>query len=63
MPWTTYTSPEVAHVGLTAAEAAREGVAVDTITVPLGQVDRAVLSGETQGFLRLVISSRRRRSP
>jgi pyruvate/2-oxoglutarate dehydrogenase complex dihydrolipoamide dehydrogenase (E3) component len=53
VPWSTYTSPEVAHVGLTAAEAARQGIAIDTITVPLEHVDRAVLSGETQGFVRV----------
>jgi pyruvate/2-oxoglutarate dehydrogenase complex dihydrolipoamide dehydrogenase (E3) component len=53
VPWATYTSPEVAHVGRTAADAARDGVAVDTITVPMHDVDRAVLAGETEGFLRI----------
>jgi pyruvate/2-oxoglutarate dehydrogenase complex dihydrolipoamide dehydrogenase (E3) component len=53
VPWSTYTSPEVAHVGLTVHDAARQGVAIDTITVPLEHVDRAVLSGETQGFVRV----------
>jgi pyruvate/2-oxoglutarate dehydrogenase complex dihydrolipoamide dehydrogenase (E3) component len=53
VPWSTYTSPEVAHVGLTAAAAAEQGVAVDTITVPLEHVDRALLAGETQGFVRV----------
>ena len=53
IPWTTYTSPEVAHVGLTPAEADRRGVPIDTVTVPLAHVDRAVLAGETEGFLRV----------
>ncbi len=53
IPWSTYTSPEVAQVGLTAAEAGRAGVAIDTITVPLAQVDRAVLAGHPDGFLRV----------
>ena len=53
IPWTTYTSPEVAHVGLTPAEADRRGIAIDTVTVPLAHVDRAVLAGETEGFLRV----------
>jgi pyruvate/2-oxoglutarate dehydrogenase complex dihydrolipoamide dehydrogenase (E3) component len=53
IPWTTYTSPEVAHVGLTPEEAARRGVAIDTVTVQLAHVDRAVLAGETEGFLRV----------
>ena len=56
IPWTTYTSPEVAHVGLTAAEAQKTGDAVDILTIPLGDVDRARLDGEDQGFLRLYLS-------
>ena len=53
IPWCTYTSPEVAHVGLTAAAAAARGVAVDTFTQPLAKVDRAILDGEDEGFVRV----------
>ncbi len=53
IPWSTYTSPEVAHVGLTPEEADRRGVAIDTVTVPLAHVDRAVLAGESEGFVRV----------
>jgi pyruvate/2-oxoglutarate dehydrogenase complex dihydrolipoamide dehydrogenase (E3) component len=53
IPWVTYTSPELAHVGLYAAEAEARGLAVDTLTLPLSEVDRAVLDGETDGFLRV----------
>lgn len=53
IPWCTYTSPEVAHVGLTAADAAARGVAVDTFTQPLAKVDRAILDGENEGFVRV----------
>lgn len=53
VPWATYTSPEVAHVGWTAADAVRDGTAVETFTVPFHDVDRAVLAGETDGFLRV----------
>ncbi|HVC20227.1 MAG TPA: mercuric reductase [Vicinamibacterales bacterium] len=52
IPWCTYTDPEVAHVGLDAAGAARRD-GVDTITVPLGENDRSVVDGETDGFLRV----------
>lgn len=31
MPWATYTSPELAHIGLGAAQAQREGIEIDTI--------------------------------
>ena len=50
VPWTTYTDPEVAHVGLTARSAAEQGVAIDTYREDLRQVDRAVLDGEDEGF-------------
>jgi pyruvate/2-oxoglutarate dehydrogenase complex dihydrolipoamide dehydrogenase (E3) component len=53
MPWCTYTSPEVAHVGMYEADAQKAGLEVDTITVPLEDVDRAVLDGATEGFLRV----------
>jgi pyruvate/2-oxoglutarate dehydrogenase complex dihydrolipoamide dehydrogenase (E3) component len=52
MPWTTFTDPEVAHVGLTAEEAAaRPGVS--TLTVPLSGNDRVIVEGEEDGFLRV----------
>src|SRR3954468_1130705 len=44
IPWCTYTDPEVAHVG------AYDG---DIITIPLGDVDRAVVDEETDGFVRV----------
>lgn len=53
IPWCTYTDPELAQVGLTAATAAEQGVAIDTVTVPWAEVDRAVLDATTEGFLRL----------
>ena len=53
MPWCTYTDPEVAHVGLHAAEAAKAGTPVDTFDVPLAQVNRAVLDGEEDGLVRV----------
>jgi pyruvate/2-oxoglutarate dehydrogenase complex dihydrolipoamide dehydrogenase (E3) component len=52
-PWATYTDPEVAHVGLRAAEAAHRGNEVVTLTVPMTEIDRAVLESETEGFARV----------
>jgi pyruvate/2-oxoglutarate dehydrogenase complex dihydrolipoamide dehydrogenase (E3) component len=53
VPWCTYTSPEIAHVGLYAHDAREQGIEVETITVPLAEVDRAILDGEDEGFLRV----------
>ncbi len=53
IPWCTYTSPELAHVGLTEADARTRGIEIDTFTHPLDEVDRAILDGDTEGFVRL----------
>ncbi|MEX2112338.1 MAG: mercuric reductase [Pirellulales bacterium] len=51
IPRTTFTEPEVAHVGLTAAEAAKRGIAIDTYRVDMAEVDRAVVDGRSEGFV------------
>ena len=53
IPWCTYTSPEVAHVGLLPSDAERQGIALDSFTQPLDTVDRAILDGETEGFVKV----------
>lgn len=53
IPWSTYTSPELAHVGLTAAEAERRGIAVTTLVQKMSEVDRAILDGQTDGFVKV----------
>ncbi len=53
IPWCTYTSPELAHVGVSSDEAERRGIAIDTYTQELADVDRAILDGETTGFVRV----------
>ncbi len=53
IPWCTYTSPEIAHVGKYAADAEQEGIEIDTYTQPLEDNDRAILEGETDGFVRV----------
>ncbi len=53
IPWCTYTEPEIAHVGLYENEAADQGIAIETYTQPLDGVDRAILEGETEGFVRV----------
>jgi pyruvate/2-oxoglutarate dehydrogenase complex dihydrolipoamide dehydrogenase (E3) component len=50
VPWTTYTDPEVGHVGLTPAEAGQQGIAITSYREDLRHVDRAVLDGEEAGF-------------
>lgn len=53
IPWCTYTSPEVAHVGISPGAAAERGVELTAFTQPLNGVDRAILDGEDLGFVRV----------
>jgi len=52
MPWCTYTDPEIAHVGLYEHEARERGIEVDTYVREFKEVDRAVLDGEKDGFVK-----------
>ena len=55
VPWATFTDPEVAHVGLTEAQArSRFGEAVMVCHWPLDRVDRALAEGDSDGFVKLV---------
>jgi len=53
MPWCTYTDPEIAHVGLYERDAQAKGIAIDTFTIPMSQVDRAIIDGEEDGFVKI----------
>ncbi len=55
VPWTTFTDPEVAHVGMTEAVAREKyGDAVEVTEWPLAKVDRARAESDTNGFAILV---------
>jgi hypothetical protein len=60
-PWCTYTDPEIAHVGLSENEARERGIAFRTFTQELAAVDRAVLDGEDEGFVKVLVGPRRPR--
>ncbi|MFP5213086.1 MAG: FAD-containing oxidoreductase, partial [Acidobacteriota bacterium] len=51
VPWCTYTDPEVAHVGLYEDEALKMGGT--TYVKELKDVDRALLDGEEEGFVKV----------
>lgn len=60
IPRCTYTTPEIAHVGITADEAESQGIAIDRYTHSFSAVDRARIDGTTDGFVRLIT---KRKSP
>ena len=54
IPWTTFTDPEVARVGLNEQEAERQGIAVEVTRYDLGDLDRALADGEGRGFVKVL---------
>lgn len=55
VPWVTFLDPEVAHVGLTEADArARYGDRVQVLRQDMARTDRAVADGEAVGFVKVV---------
>src|SRR5262249_11518819 len=55
IPWCTYTDPEIAHVGLYEREAQQRGLALQTFVQDFRHVDRAILDGDTNGFLKVQV--------
>ncbi len=53
VPHTTYTQPEIASIGLSAAAASAQNIPIDTYTMDLAQVDRAHLDGAGSGFAQV----------
>ena len=53
IPWCTYTDPEIAHVGMYVRQARERGIPVTTYTVPMHEVDRAIIDGEESGFVKI----------
>lgn len=54
LPRITFTTPQVASVGLTQEEASRAGHAVQTSILPLQVVARALVNHDTRGLFKLV---------
>ncbi|RAP37746.1 hypothetical protein DID80_03520 [Candidatus Marinamargulisbacteria bacterium SCGC AAA071-K20] len=60
VPWTTYTKPEVAHVGYTEPWAKTENLYQDHVIVNLDQLDRAKTEHDRIGFLKLILGKKNR---
>ncbi|MEM7479257.1 MAG: mercuric reductase [Planctomycetota bacterium] len=54
IPWATYTSPEVAHVGLYEHEAKNSGIEFDVYRQDFSHLDRAILEGQEAGFAEIL---------
>ncbi len=58
--WVTFTDPEVAHCGLTEAEARERGIRHHVLTYDFDQLDRAVIEGRPGGLAKVLTDRRGR---
>lgn len=58
-PRVVFTDPEVAQVGLTESEAGDAGLDARVAYLPMSELDRAITSGHTDGFVALIAGPRR----
>jgi pyruvate/2-oxoglutarate dehydrogenase complex dihydrolipoamide dehydrogenase (E3) component len=55
LPWAIFMEPEVAHVGMSEAQARETYDGVQTFKTPCGSVDRFITESDTRGFLKVVM--------
>ena len=51
--WTTFTDPELAHVGATEKELQQENISYKTYRFPYDKIDRAITDGATEGLIKI----------
>ncbi|MDP8994086.1 MAG: FAD-dependent oxidoreductase [Pseudomonadota bacterium] len=56
VPRVTFTDPELAHVGHSEESARETGIGYELVRYGLGQLDRAVTEGATEGFVKLLVA-------
>jgi pyruvate/2-oxoglutarate dehydrogenase complex dihydrolipoamide dehydrogenase (E3) component len=57
VPYCMFTDPPLAHVGLSEAEAKRQGVAARVARLPMKAVRRTATTDETQGFMKVLVGA------
>lgn len=54
IPWTTFTDPEIARVGLNEHDAHEKGIPYESTLFPLHELDRAIAESATAGFVKVL---------
>ncbi len=54
IPWTTFTDPEIARVGLSEQEAKEQGIEYDVTKYGIDDLDRAIAESEAHGFVKVL---------
>lgn len=54
IPWTTFTDPEVAHVGLNETQAKEQAIPYEISTFGIDELDRAIADEEARGVVKVL---------
>lgn len=54
VPWATFTDPEVAHVGLSEADARAKGIPYEITKYGIDDLDRAIADNTAEGFVKVL---------
>jgi pyruvate/2-oxoglutarate dehydrogenase complex dihydrolipoamide dehydrogenase (E3) component len=57
VPYTVFIDPQLGRVGLSEAEARRQGRSIQVVTLPMAHVARAIEVDETRGLMKAVIDA------
>ncbi len=60
VPWVTFTDPEIAHVGLTEAEATKQGKEFTVVRCPYSVLERAITDQDPVGLMKFLIDAKRK---
>lgn len=60
IPWATYTDPELAHVGLTEAQAREQNLTIRILRWPFHENDRAQAERTTKGLVKVIADKKGR---
>jgi pyruvate/2-oxoglutarate dehydrogenase complex dihydrolipoamide dehydrogenase (E3) component len=55
IPWCTYCDPEIAHIGINVREANQRSIPIQSFTVMMQDVDRAITDGQDDGFIKIYV--------
>jgi pyruvate/2-oxoglutarate dehydrogenase complex dihydrolipoamide dehydrogenase (E3) component len=61
VPYTVFTDPQVAGVGLSEASARARGFEIEVATMPFGNIARAIETDETAGVVKIVLDAKTER--
>ena len=61
VPFTLFTEPELARVGLTETEARKQGLSVRVASMPVAAIPRAKTASEKRGLIKVVIDTKTNR--